>query len=102
MYPSLVIVLIAAMAGFQWHMWRRGRKLEQALRLEQSRLQEELRLQKDRLAEELSKRQILFDRMVEGVVLLDASGKVEFGNLALKRLLGLTEEIRGRSLTEAV
>ena len=46
-------------------------------------------------------RQTLFDGMVEGVLLLDEKGLVEFMNLSSRRLLGLTSAIYGKTVMEA-
>jgi two-component system, OmpR family, phosphate regulon sensor histidine kinase PhoR len=53
-------------------------------------------------AQAQAKRQTLFDGMREGVVLLDVGGRVEFVNLALRRMFGLTQDITGQTVREAL
>jgi len=73
----LVIVLIAACV-----YWRR--------RFEQARTQ-------------LGSLQgALFNSMVEGVLLLDKSGRVELVNASFKKLFGVTSDVRGQTILEAL
>src|SRR6266542_4269208 len=76
--------------------WRQERDLLQ------SRLAQ-LRGEKEELtAQESIRLQTLFNGMIEGVLLVNGQGPVDFLNLSLKRLLGLTRDIRGQSLREAL
>ena len=72
------------------------------LRETSSRLAEtELRLQASR--DDAVKRQAaLFDRMIEGVLILDGKGRVQLVNAVLKNLFQLNFEVRGKRLLEAI
>ncbi len=48
-----------------------------------------------------AERQTLFNSMVEGVVLLDRSGRVQLVNQSLEKQLALNVDVRGRTLNEA-
>jgi len=49
-----------------------------------------------------AERQTLFNRMVEGVVLLDASGRIQLVNKSLEEQFDLTVDVRGRTLASAL
>jgi two-component system, OmpR family, phosphate regulon sensor histidine kinase PhoR len=84
-------------------LWRRNRA---RLRAELADLQERLRqvnAEKEELVrEKKNERQTLFDAMVEGVLLVNLTGHIEFLNLALRRLLSLTSDIHGQHVGAAL
>jgi two-component system, OmpR family, phosphate regulon sensor histidine kinase PhoR len=45
---------------------------------------------------------VIFDSMVEGLLLLDEGGRVQLANRAFTGLFGLTADIRGRTIMEAL
>jgi PAS domain-containing protein len=49
-----------------------------------------------------TQQQVIFDSMVEGLLLLDERGCVQLANRALILLFGLTADIRGRTIMEAL
>lgn len=48
-----------------------------------------------------TQQQVIFDSMVEGLLLLDERGRVQLANRAFTVLFGLTADIRGRTIMEA-
>src|SRR5207248_9515322 len=58
--------------------------------------------QQHALARAQAQQQALFNCMVEGVLLLDGHERVRLVNQALERLFGLTGDIRGRTMMEAL
>jgi two-component system, OmpR family, phosphate regulon sensor histidine kinase PhoR len=46
--------------------------------------------------------EVIFDSMVEGLLLLDERGRVQLANRAFTGLFGLTADIRGRTIMEAL
>ena len=46
--------------------------------------------------------QVIFDSMVEGLLLLDERGRVQLANHAFTGLFGVTADIRGRTIMEAL
>ena len=89
------VVVITAWAARE-RRWR-DRLREQSLRMAELRTQRHLAL-----VEERSKQQALLDSMLEGVLVLDAEGRVEHANPALLRLLGLEAEPRGRPVDHGI
>lgn len=52
--------------------------------------------------EEHARHEAIFDGMVEGVVLLNPSGQVEFANSAFREMFALQSDPRGRTMVEIV
>src|SRR5436309_129339 len=102
MWPVLSLLACLGLVGL--HFWWKRRydqargKLEQQAEQNAS-LQEQ---QQSTLAHAEAQQQALFNSMVEGVLLLDANERVRLVNQALERLFGLTGDIRGRTMMEAL
>ncbi|HKQ39415.1 MAG TPA: ATP-binding protein [Verrucomicrobiae bacterium] len=81
MWPWLTLLLVIALiaAGVYW--WRRFQRATAQL----SSLQG-----------------ALFDSMVEGVLLLDETDRVELVNASFKKLFGITSDVRGQTILEAL
>lgn len=101
-------VILAVIFGFVvagaavWTVMRR-RQIRDAR--EASALREELARERSSRAEAQAaadaRQQALFENMLEGVLLLDETGRVQFTNTACRRFFGLTTDIRGKTLLEA-
>lgn len=64
---------------------------------------EELRhSRRTRLADEQTKQQAVFNSMVEGLLILDEHGRVQFANPTLGQLFQLPRDVRGLTLLEAL
>lgn len=89
----------AAAAGWFWHRSRVDRRS-----LEESRweLGEFERSRKLKLAEEETKQQAVFNSMVEGLLILDEHGRIQFANPTLGQLFHLPPDVRGLTLLEAL
>jgi len=102
MWPVVAFLALTAL-GVVLSLWGIGRR---RCRREQERLRQtilQLRQEKqDATSSQTIKQQTLFNGMVEGVLLVDQKGRIDFLNLSLKRLLGLTRDIRGQTLREAL
>jgi two-component system phosphate regulon sensor histidine kinase PhoR len=101
--PLLPIIIFGALSvlvvtHFIWQEWRLRREREQAAQ-EFQRLM--LKQHQEAVAQAEMQQQILFNSMLEGVLILDAHGRVRLTNQSLKRLFGITTEIRGRTVMEA-
>ncbi|KAF0177677.1 MAG: two-component system OmpR family phosphate regulon sensor histidine kinase PhoR [Limisphaerales bacterium] len=102
MWPTLTILALLA-AGVCFVAMRRCREETDAERERQQREFESLRQQHEQArARELAQQQALFNSMSEGVLVLDAEGRVRLVNQALERLFGVTGDIRGRTVMEAL
>jgi len=99
MIPALLLLFLAALAAL--HLWWRAKWLraQQAAASEIHALQEEGR----RAAIEFQTRQeVLFNSMVEGLVVLDERGRILLANRAFNELFGLKTDVRSRTLLEAL
>ena len=99
LWPILTTLSLAALAGL--HLWWRGRlvRVRQAARGEVEALREEQR----RTALQIQTQQdVLFNSMAEGLLLLDEGGRIQIANRAFANLFGVTVDVRGRTILEAL
>ncbi|MGA2867112.1 MAG: ATP-binding protein [Verrucomicrobiota bacterium] len=99
MTAATIILALAALAAL--HLWWRAkwRRAEQAARGEIEKLNEA----QQRAATQLQTQQeALFNSMVEGLVVLDERGRIVLANRAFSDLFGVTQEVRSRTLLEAL
>lgn len=101
MWPALTgFILAAALALHFW--WRRNYA---ALRRQfdgQQRSLAALRESRDDAAAQVrAQQQAVFNSMVEGVLVLDESGKVQLINQSLQKLFALAADMRGQTIIEA-
>jgi two-component system phosphate regulon sensor histidine kinase PhoR len=103
MSPLLAAFLGAGVSGAGVALFLRGRWLREAR--EASSLKDQLARERSNRAEsqaaENARQQALFENMLEGVLLVDASGRVQFTNTACRRFFDLEADVRGRTLLEA-
>lgn len=99
MWPSLFILTVGALVGL--HLWWRhryaaleGRRIAE---IEQSQ-----RRQQQTNVDARAQQQVLFNSMIEGLLLLDRSQKIYLANRAFKNLFGLKIELRGKTILEAL
>jgi two-component system phosphate regulon sensor histidine kinase PhoR len=99
MTAATIILALAALAAL--HLWWRAkwRRGQQAARGEIEKLNEA----QQRAATQLQTQQeALFNSMVEGLVVLDERGRILLANRAFSDLFGVTQEVRSRTLLEAL
>ncbi len=102
MWPTLTLLALLA-AGVCYVGLRRCRAEAEAERERQQREFESLYQQHEQArARELAQQQALFNSMSEGVLVLDGEGRVRLVNQALERLFGVTGDLRGRTVMEAL
>lgn len=98
---TLLVILLAVAALLGLHFYWRVR-----LRREQVRGQAELARREEReraaAAETLARQDALFDSMIEGVLVLDESRRVQFANRAFAHIFNTNGILRGQALLEAV
>lgn len=102
MWPivSLVLLLIA---GWFFFAWRRQRGVFAARLATLAKEADSLRAEHERTAARGVAQQLaLFNSMAEGVLLLDAAGRVQLVNEAFANLFSVTGDVRGRTVMEAL
>jgi two-component system phosphate regulon sensor histidine kinase PhoR len=99
MWPALAILLAAALVAQHY----RGRKQQALLQTRQRLDLEELqRRQQQTLTDANAQQQVLFNSMLEGLLLLDRHHRIYLANRAFKNLFRVKAELRGKTLMEAL
>jgi len=101
MWPFLIFLGLAGLAllDFWWHGRRLRRQREDARR---EFARESARKQQELLSQMHAQQQALFNSMIEGVLLLDGTGRIELANRSFSKLTGAGEELRGSTLLETL
>jgi two-component system phosphate regulon sensor histidine kinase PhoR len=98
-WPALFILAVAAAVGihFFWH-----RQFVRQQRQTQSDLEDYQRRQQQTTTDAKAQQQVLFNSMLEGLLLLDRHRRIYLANRAFKNLFGLKAELRGKTVVEAL
>jgi len=98
---ALIILASALLAllVLQLRWQRKFRNAQARSRLELARLRGE---SEAAAAEAHARQDALFDSMIEGVLVLDDDGRIQFANRAFAQMFATTGVLRGRTLLEAV
>ena len=93
--------ILALAAGGAMHFWWRAR-----YRAQQQQITADMegfqRRQQQTAIEAKAQQQVLFNSMLEGLLLLDRNRKIYLANRAFKSLFGLQVELRGKTVLEAL
>ena len=99
MWFSLFILALASLAGL--HFWWRAKFNAQRER-RAAEIEASQRKQQQTSLDAKAQQQVLFNSMLEGLLLLDRSRKIYIVNRAFKNLFGLKAELRGKTIVEAL
>ncbi len=99
MWFFLFILALAALVGL--HFWWRAKFNAQAER-RAAEIEAAQRKQQQTSLDAKAQQQVLFNSMLEGLLLLDRSRKIYLVNRAFKNLFGLKTELRGKTIVEAL
>ncbi len=99
MWPLLTILAVAAAAGI--HFWWR-RKFRRQQRQLQADMEDFQRREQQTAVDARAQQQVLFNSMLEGLLLLDRNRRIYLANRAFKNLFGLKTELRGKTIMEAL
>jgi len=99
MWPVLTILAVAAAIIIHLR-WRR--KFQQQQRRGQTELDDWQRRQQQTMVDAKAQQQVLFNSMLEGLLLLDRNRRIYLANRAFKDLFGLKIELRGKTVMEAL
>jgi two-component system phosphate regulon sensor histidine kinase PhoR len=98
-WPLLTVIALAALLLVHL-MWRAKFK---ALQVEARRNIEQLKQAQQQEAAQLQNRhEALFDSMAEGLLLLDAEGRIQLANRTFQNLFGVGGHLRSRTIMEAL
>jgi two-component system phosphate regulon sensor histidine kinase PhoR len=98
----LFIVLLAVFAVFAYGWWRERRWRHEAEAGHRAELARQLDRRERELQEQALRTAALFDRMVEGLIVVDAAGAIRLANQAAGALFNFAPPATGRTLLEAV
>ena len=96
-YLTILAVAVAIMIHFRWQ-----RKLLRQQRQMQAELKDLQQRQAQSTVEAKAQQQVLFNSMLEGLLLLDRHRRIFLANRAFKNLFGLKIELRGKTVLEAL
>ena len=99
MWPVLTILAAAAAVGI--HFWWR-QKFHRQQRQLQADMEDFQRRQQQTTVDAKTQQQVLFNSMLEGLLLLDRNRKIYLANRAFKNLFGIKAELRGKTVMEAL
>src|SRR5712671_3288492 len=98
-WPALAILAVLILL-FREFFWRKKQAYaSQVSRSEIARLKES---EQETARQTQSQQEALFNSMVEGLLLLDENGRIKLANYAFNRLFGITADVRGKTIMEAV
>ncbi|MCI0748589.1 MAG: ATP-binding protein [Verrucomicrobia subdivision 3 bacterium] len=96
----LLILALAAIVALNFWWARRLSTLESALDA-QTRTLEDLKHEHEQVTlQKQAEQQALFNSMTEGVLVLDAHGRIQLVNQSLQRLFRLNKDVRGQTIME--
>ncbi len=103
MWEFLTLIIVAVAGIVSLHFWwqRRFVNLQGQLQQTNGNLTAAQEEQRRREARRQASTLTLFDQMVEGVLWLDAAGRIQLANPSLGRMLAASGDLRGRTLLEA-
>lgn len=102
-WPLLTVV--GFLAAVIVHLWWRARfhSTQATLQREILREIEKLQQAQQRASQQVhSQQEALFNSMVEGLLLLDQNDRIHLANRAFHTLFGITADVRGRTIMEAL
>ena len=99
MLPAVIIAAIVALAALHFWWWSRLRRTQAAWKAELAHQAEQSHSD---ITEARARQDALFDSMIEGVLVLDETGRVQFANSTFAEMFATTGVLRGKTLLEAV
>jgi two-component system, OmpR family, phosphate regulon sensor histidine kinase PhoR len=99
MWPALTILAVLAAIGL--HLWWRRKFLRQQQEA-QAGLKGLQQRQEQTTVDAKAQQQVLFNSMLEGLLLLDRSRRIYLANRAFKSLFGIQTDLRGKTILEAL
>jgi len=99
MWPALAILLLGGLVFQQFRQRQNLAALQRKQLLDMEDLQ---RRQQQTLTDANAQQQVLFNSMLEGLLLLDRHHRIYLANRAFKNLFRVKSELRGKTIVEAL
>jgi len=96
-----VLTILAFVALVAVHFWWRRKFLRQQRQV-QIEMEDFQRHQQQTTTDAKAQQQVLFNSMLEGLLLLDRNRRIYLANRAFKNLFGIKAELRGKTIMEAL
>jgi len=97
-FVLFILALVTAVAVHFW--WRQQFRRQQKQLL--ADIEDFQRRQQQTTVDAKAQQQVLFNSMLEGLLLLDRNRKIYLANRAFKNLFGIKAELRGKTVVEAL
>jgi two-component system, OmpR family, phosphate regulon sensor histidine kinase PhoR len=99
MWPFLTIVAVVAAVGIHFAWRQKFSRQQQRVHAE---MEDARRRQQQTTVDAQAQQQVLFNSMLEGLLLLDRNRKIYLANRSFKNLFNLKTELRGKTIMEAL
>jgi two-component system, OmpR family, phosphate regulon sensor histidine kinase PhoR len=99
MWPLLTILAFAVAITIYFFWQRKFARFQRKMQVEMDDFQ---RHQQQTTVDAKAQQQVLFNSMLEGLLLLDRSRKIYLANRSFKRLFGVKTEMRGKTVMEVL
>ncbi|MGC3958992.1 MAG: ATP-binding protein [Verrucomicrobiota bacterium] len=99
MLPAVIIIALLALTTLHFWWWTRLQRERAAW---QTELAQHTAQNHSAEVEARARQDALFDSMIEGVLVLDENGRVQFANSTFAEMFATTGVLRGKTLLEAV
>src|SRR5580704_6511913 len=101
-FVAFIVALVAlvALVAAQHFWWRKNYAALEGRRT--AEIESSQRRQQQTNVDAKAQQQVLFNSMIEGLLLLDRSQRIYLANRAFKNLFGLKVELRGKTILEAL
>jgi two-component system, OmpR family, phosphate regulon sensor histidine kinase PhoR len=96
-----ILIILALAAAVALHFWWR-QKFRRQQKQSEADLEKFQRQQQQTTIDAKAQQQVLFNSMLEGLLLLDRNRKIYLANRAFKNLFGIKAELRGKTVMEAL
>lgn len=101
MWPALTLLALVLLIVVHFIWNRRHQHLQNSLRQARQRESQSEEEKKRLLAEASNRQRVVFNSMVEGLILLDHADRIQLVNPAFERLFQPSDNIQGRTVIEA-
>ncbi|MBI5769067.1 MAG: PAS domain-containing protein [Verrucomicrobia bacterium] len=98
-FNTALLATLVALAGAAWWLWRRWKADAAAHKREFDELKQR---HADTLHAHTARMEAMLDSMIEGLIVLDARGRITLVNRAAERIFGFSRMMAGGTLLEAI
>ena len=102
MWPILTILALALGIALLVVNFQLRRKLCRVEQDSWNQIKEREERFEERAAQIQTQQEALFNSMIEGLLLLDATGRIQLANRAFNQLFGITKDVRGNTILEVL